>query len=361
MILGIDATSLVKNRTGIGNYVYPYLRWMVKENPNWKFILYSNQEIFFDEDSVIKRVSPFRRGPYWQNTHLNQMIKEDSLDIFWGPNGYIPVFLPNNIRAVITIHDFVYEYAPKTMPLLSYFARKLFQKFCIKRADAIIAISKITADDLFKLYKIPATAIVNPFSDPSIFYKEQLEVIREVKISYNLPDKYFLTLSTLEPRKNISVLIRAFVELKNMGINLPILVLVGGKGWLNNEIEALINDSEKKGFIKRLGYLPDEHLAALYSGAELFLMPSLYEGYGKPILEAQMSGVPVLHGDHHSMVEASGGLGVSIKTDLNAIKKALCDFEKGKLSVVCRLSSDISIGNNIKISGELLWKTLTGL
>ncbi|WP_323906312.1 glycosyltransferase family protein [Aeromonas veronii] len=127
MIIGIDATALVKNKTGVGNYIYEILIWLVEKSTH-EFVLYSNQEIFFPDYKNVRKVVhfPFRKGPAWQNSQLVRSLFRDKPDVFWGGNGYLPALSPKKTKLVLTVHDLVYRYAGETMPFISRYSRKLF-------------------------------------------------------------------------------------------------------------------------------------------------------------------------------------------------------------------------------------------
>jgi glycosyltransferase involved in cell wall biosynthesis len=192
-------------------------------------------------------------------------------------------------------------------------------------------------------------------ADP-LFKRPTSRTIADMRDRLSLPDRYLLTLGTLEPRKNIVALIDAYLNRREAGVSMPLLVIAGGKGWLDSNIAARLDRGEALGFVRRLGYVDFSDLPALYAGCEAFLMPSLYEGFGMPLLEGQLCGAPVVHGLHASMKEAAGSLGVGTPTDVTGIEATLNRLADGTLPLVCRLRNDIV--NDPEQSAKRLWTLL---
>ncbi|GJA91736.1 glycosyltransferase family 4 protein [Aeromonas caviae] len=341
MIIGVDATALVKNKTGVGNYISEILTHMVEDKKN-KFILYSNQEIFFpDECNILKIVHrPFRKGPAWQNSQLVRSLFRDKPDVFWGGNGYLPALSPKKTKLVLTVHDLVYRYAGETMPFISRYSRKLFQPMAVRRADKIIAVSQSTAHEMSLNYSRSPDKVVHPQISASYFFRTTSD-IEFINNKYGISN-YLLTIGTLEPRKNMVSLIKAYLEVVEQGCPLPQLAIVGGKGWMQGELDKLVEVGVRMGVIKKLGYVPDEDLPGLYSNAKAFILASTYEGFGMPVLEAQASGCPVLISDIPSMKEAANQICCHFKPDRESIVDVLKKLSSNELPLVCRLKSDIS-------------------
>ncbi|OOE62361.1 glycosyltransferase family 4 protein [Salinivibrio kushneri] len=341
MIIGVDATALVKNRTGVGNYIFSVLNEMVK-NAKHTFILYSNQEIFFPDHNNVKKVThqPYRKGPAWQNTQLIKSLFKDRPDVFWGGNGYLPLLAPKKTKMVLTVHDLVYQYAPETMPLISRLSRKCFQPWAVKKADRIVAVSQSTASEMNTHYGRLPDQIVHPQISNNYFRRLDTSSVN-IKDRYGL-SSYLLTIGTLEPRKNMITLIKSYLSVINEGYVLPQLAIVGGKGWMQGELDILVEAGVEKGVIKKLGYVPDEDLPALYFEAKAFILASTYEGFGMPVLEAQASGCPVLISNISSMQEAANRVCDTFEPTVSSISKTLIELSKGNIPTVCRLRSDIN-------------------
>lgn len=340
--VGVDACALGSHRTGVGNYIFAILDRLCVDHPDVTFYLYSNAKVTPPErpNIVVRESRPGRRGPIWQNTHLRQMIRADDIDLLWATNGFCPLFGRGRTKIVLTVHDLVYLFAGATSRPEVRWARGLFQGLSAKRADAVVPVSQATADDVRTHHGVRSAAVINPVLDASFVRKDEATIAATLA-RHGLERPYLLSVGTLEPRKNIVTLLDAYIGLRGEGVELPLLALAGGQGWLNAEIEARVAEAERTGWIKRLGYVPFDDLPALYSGCAAFIMPSLYEGFGMPISEAQLCGAPVLHGHHASMVEAGGELGIAFPPTLEGIRAALTDFAAGESPLCCRLSADI--------------------
>lgn len=339
--IGVDACPLGPHRTGVANYVLTLLEPLCASHPEIQFFLYSNDEIAFPTfPNVICRTSrPKRRGPFWQNTQLVKMVAQDRPDIFWGTNGMLPMWGLRDIPRVLTVYDLADKFAPATQQRLVRWNRRIFQALSVHRATCNLAISAATGEDMQRAYGRGADAVIHPLAAKH-FQRPEAQELDRIRAEMDLPDRFWLTVGTLEPRKNLAALIRAHLACKQRGIAVPILLLAGGSGWLNEEIEAEIRIGEAQGTIRRLGFVNNRDLAALYATCEIFLMPSLYEGFGMPILEAQMCGAVVVHGHHASMVEAGGGLGVSVNPNQESLEATLTQLAQGEATLVCRLPTD---------------------
>jgi glycosyltransferase involved in cell wall biosynthesis len=336
--IGLDATNLGVG-TGVGNYISALLKSVRALKPNVKFVLYSNRVIEFDEGVQLRTSAPFRRGVVWQETQLPQMVNEDQIDVFWGANGLLPTFRKLRCPTVITVHDLVHRFAPETQQKLVLWSRRVFQPRSCRVATRVTAVSHATARDIEQCYGAQVHAVIHPQTG-SQFSRIERGSIERVVAKYSLPRSFLLTVGTLEPRKNIVNLIHAYVDCLDQQLSLPKLVLAGGVGWLNANIERIVATAEQANKIRRLGFVDPADLPALYAASSAFVMPSIYEGYGMPIAEAQFCGAPVIHGNHPSMVEAAGGLGYTIEPTRAGIREMLTDYAAHALPLKCRLVSE---------------------
>ncbi|PID53550.1 MAG: hypothetical protein CSB46_07445 [Micrococcales bacterium] len=357
MRVGIDATAFAGPRTGVGNYIAPLLVAMLDQQPQAQFLLYSNDDLDYpDHPRVMHRVSrPKRRGPYWQNTHLAAMIRQDRPDVLWAANGLAPVVMPRGTATVVTIHDLVYKYARDTLPPHSYAGRAVAQPMTARRADRLVAVSAATALDVRTYYGREADEIIHPIAEPQYNLAARHDVPR-VRAALQLPDRFLLTAGTLEPRKNLTALLTAYLDVRARGIDLPPLLLAGRKGWRDNDIEQVLRQAEERGWARRLGYVPAPDMPGLYAAADVFVLPSLYEGFGMPLLEAQLCGTPVLHGPHASMTEACGGVGVQLGADAAGLARDLTAYAEGELPLACRTPH--SIHNDAGEAAAKMWQQL---
>lgn len=223
----------------------------------------------------------------------------------------------------VYIYDMVYKAYPETMQTATrdYMEKNLKKSF--ERADFIITISEFSKREILKYYNFPAKSIyVVPCGVDLSIYKPDIEQekIEELKKKYNIEGDYFLYLGTLEPRKNIPVIIEAYKFLeeiwgKQENEKLPQLILAGKSGWEYKEIFELINRYDMQENVIFTGYVGEEEKPILINGAISFLFPSLYEGFGMPPLEAMACGTPVIVSNRASLPEIVGKAGSMVEPD----------------------------------------------
>lgn len=334
--IGIDARMLSKNPTGVGNYIAALLTPMCQSQTKTEFFLYSNSRVdYVGGPNVALREGGAGVGPAWMNFQLPAALQKDRIDVFWGANGVAPV--RGKVPSVVTVHDLVYRFAGETMGRGARWTKRVFQGWSVRRASQVIAVSHATASDVAAVYHRPVNAVIPPLANP-LFKREDRAAVREVLERYDLRQPYWLVAGTLEPRKNLVGLLSAYLALIDSGIDLPVLLLAGNAGWAASRLNELIARGVASACIRQLGYVPLQDLANLYAGCDILWMPSIYEGFGMPLLEAQRCGACVVHGDHASMVEASGGLGLSTGTDVASLRATLLRIASGEAPLACRLS-----------------------
>ncbi len=228
------------------------------------------------------------------------------IDLFHSPDFVLPP-VRGDIPTLLTVHDLSFIHYPDTFtPSLIRFLNDAVPR-SVARATHILADSQATKDDLQQLWQVPADKITVLYSGVDERFRPvpQPAKLAEVRQRYAIPDApYLLALSTIQPRKNYQMLIRAF---RPVAQDWPHnLVIGGGKGWLFEQILAEVEAQDLTGRVHFIGYVNDHDLPALYSGAALFLYPSLYEGFGLPPLEAMACGVPVLLANNSSLPEVAG-------------------------------------------------------
>ncbi|MDB1122412.1 glycosyltransferase family 4 protein [Vibrio algarum] len=287
MRIAIDARPLSRELAGIGRYTYNVLKELFILDKKNTYYLYTDCTLKFDF-STFKNVN-VREGninstigsvifsqcvfPYW--------IKKDNINTFWSPRHHLPLitYLMPNINKVVTIHDIVWKVHPETMPKSRVILEKLLFTPSLIISDKIISISKFTKNELVSNFDVPKNKIsitqlasfIGPLGRSNIVNQEKL----------------ILFIGTLEPRKNLENLCIAFKKLIDIEkYSNYKLVIVGGKGWGNLNLNALI---EKLSIIKNVeikGFISDQELVELYASCEVLTMPSVYEGFGLPALEA---------------------------------------------------------------------------
>lgn len=309
--IGIYGVPLQAGHAGVGKYVYELCRELDTLMPEAQFFVYSNIPIELPGLSSrwTLRVDtlPFARHlkpVAWLKLRCGRLCQEDNLDVFWGTSSFLP-FLPRRIITLATVYDLNFRIVPETMSTGNLWAHRLFCKSDIKRANFVVAISRGTANRVYNFLGRRVNAVVYPSAGDQ-FVPQTDQRIQECLKTYHIDRPYILAVATLEPRKNLELLINTFITMKDEN-RLPDhkLVLAGGKGWKDKRLFSLINENGK-GQISALGYVPEEDLPCLYSGADIFVFPSLYEGFGIPVLEARACGTPVVTTDLPELREAGG-------------------------------------------------------
>lgn len=305
--IGIDGSFLSGQRRGIGHYAFSLLKALDRLLPQARFYLYCpvDMELPVESDRWQLRTAAgwLNRSPItWLKTVGSHLCRQDRLDVFWGTYCFLP-HLPPSTRAIASLHDFAYQVIPGNMPFAHDLAFRLFLKADMARADALVANSHATNQRLREMYGHSATVISPSVSDR--FCPQSETAIQACLQRHGIRAPYLLNVATWDPRKNLDMLVHAFVEMKARS-SLPeafTLVLVGKKEWSYQGVDDLVAQRQD---IRWLGYVPGEDLPALYAGAELFVFPSLYEGFGMPVLEARACGTRAVTTDSPELREAGG-------------------------------------------------------
>ena len=310
MKIALDARPLNNKKTGIGNYVHHLLDELLKIDKVNEYFLFSNEEIYFDNSKYPnsnKFVFKDKIGSLWLGFKVPFLLKKYDIDLFWGTQHMTPLFKPKGIEYLLTIHDLALYKYPYVATKYINIVNRIFIPRSIAISDKILCDSYSTKNDVinrFKKSKDKHISIIYPAAN-KIFTKNDKEFSRKyISEKYKIDDKFILFVGTLEPRKNITTLIKAFdniVKEKNLK-----LVIVGGKGWKFESVFQLIDNLKLNSKIIFPGYVTDEDLVYFYNSCEIFVLPSLYEGFGIPLLEARNCGAKVLASNNSSLPEIVG-------------------------------------------------------
>jgi glycosyltransferase involved in cell wall biosynthesis len=245
------------------------------------------------------------------------------VDIFHSPDFILPPV--RRAKTLVTVHDLSFIRVPECAdPNLRAYLNKVVPR-SVDRADLILADSQNTKDDLVELLSAESDRIevVYPGVEERFRPIEHQALLEGVRRRYNLPPRFVLGLGTLQPRKNFITLIEAFADLRFAICDLH-LVIVGGKGWLYEGIFATVERLGLEDKVVFPGFVADEALPALYNLADLFVFPSLYEGFGLPPLEAMACGTPVVTSNSSSLPEVVGEAGLMVEaTDIETLTEAM--------------------------------------
>ena len=319
---------LAEQPTGIGRYTYEILNRSVSMGHEW--FLYSHRPLAvgsWTQKNVNLRIGHIPKRMLrmlWLQTAVPVMAIRDKVDVFWSPAHRLPSMLPHRIARVVTIHDLVWKHAGETMRPFSRWLDATLMPKAIRIADRVITVSANTAVDV--LSEMPyAEGKLCQISLGASNLAPAAEFSSLKAIGLEAP--YFLFVGTMEPRKNLTGLIEAYsrlpVELKSRAL----LAIAGGKGWGGVDVAAVAGKFGIRERIRVLGYVSDEQLATLYEHAMFLAMPSFYEGFGLPLLEAMSRGTPVLTSNCTSMPEVAGDAGLLVDPhDVDSITRALQTF-----------------------------------
>ncbi len=207
---------------------------------------------------------------------------------------------------VLTVHDLIYRLFPQHHKRLNYWYLNAAMPLFVRRAQAIITISEATKRDLIHHYRVPEDKVhvIYEAAAPG-FRPATPEAVAAVRARYGLPERYLLSVGTIEPRKNLPRVLQALEGLRARGLDVG-WVIVGSKGWLYEDFLAQLEASPARAAVRLPGYVPDADLPAVYGGAEALVMASVYEGFGLPILEALACGTPVVSSHASSLPELGG-------------------------------------------------------
>ena len=259
--------------------------------------------------NVRKVLSPWPK--YWTQSRLPWDLYRYHPDVLFMPIQQIPFARPKKMKTVAVIHDLAFHIYPEQFTYKDWLLQHVFTAYVARNADKIIAVSQATANDIAKYYDRTENVHV-------VHHGVNHQVFRPVEERHpQLSAPYLLYVGQIQPRKNMIRLVQAFEILYQQEKNLQ-LVIAGSHGWLNTPIYRYIGVSLARSNIIQLGRVGDKLLPALYSHAEVFVLPSLYEGFGMPILEAMACGCPVVTSNISSMPEVAGEAGILV--DPNSVE-----------------------------------------
>ena len=330
MRIGLDGYPLTEPRTGVGHYTFELARALARAHPADQFELISpkpfNDYVFAREPianlSFIKGKSSAIRGHWW-SVGLPLYAKRAGLDLFHGTNFELPLW--NRRRTVLTIHDLsALKYPELHRPRLARRARVRLP-LAAKLARAIITPTEAVKREVCLRFRLKAEKVTAIHEAPrKVFQPLPLHQTLEIREHLGIENDFLLFVGTLEPRKNLLTLLKAFEQILRHTSWRPQLVVAGGEGWLMDETFSFLQESGISEHLRLAGYLDDKELRALYSSCKAFIYPSLYEGFGLPPLEAMKCGAPVIVGNRTSLPEVVGDAALTVDPyDVGAIANAI--------------------------------------
>ncbi|HEU5101471.1 MAG TPA: glycosyltransferase family 1 protein [Roseiflexaceae bacterium] len=374
MQIGIDASRMsVAMRTGTEHYTFELVAALAQIDRQNRYTLYCNQLPAalppLGSNFKLRRI-PFPR--LWTHARLSAEIALHAPDVLFIPAHVLPLGAPlrPKMRTVVTIHDMGYMRFPESHTPAQRRYLRLSTNWSVRAASHLIAISGATRDDLIRYAgaRPEKISVVNHGVSPRFRPVEDQEAIAAVQAKYGITPPYFLYVGTIQPRKNLVRLLEAFATVGGWGMGdgsansiahppspIPQLVIAGKIGWLTREIERQTARlfGEGSAAVHFPGYVADDDLPALLSGALAFVFPSLYEGFGMPILEAMACGTPVLASATSALPEVAGGVSSGSGAGSGQAAALLVDPEDTAAiaHALARLASDAALRADLRARG----------
>ena len=321
---GYDSKIGLPRRVGSSEYCFELLINLNRIDKKNQYLIYLPQNPTSDlpkesENWHYKIVRPKRMWTLF-GLSLEFLLKKSKVDIFFSPTHYLPIVAP--VKSAVSVLDVSYLHFPELFKKRDLYQLKNWTAYSVKKASKVFTISQSSKDDIIKKYRLPEDKVVVTYpgikSESRIMnYESGSDTLRK---KYGIDGDYILFVGTLQPRKNIVRLIEAFSKIKN-DIQ---LIVVGKKGWLYEEILQAPKKFNIEDRVKFLDSVTDEDLPIFYKNAICFVLPSLYEGFGLPVLEAMQYGCPVITSNVSSLPEAGGDAAIYVNPlDIDDITKNL--------------------------------------
>ena len=320
MNIGYDGKRAFQNKTGLGNYSRSLLSILNRYFPKLQYTLFAPNLFDIDSFHNFQTIQPqnffYKKLPsLWRRIGIVKQIDQAHLDIYHGLSNELPKNIEKlNIKTVVTIHDLIFERFPKTYHLDERYTHRWKIKRACKIADLVIAISEQTKNDLIELYGVSPQKITVCYQSCNPIFEKTISEIekKNIKKKYQLPDQYFLFVSSITARKNLIVICRAMIILKDT-LAVPLVIIGDGK-IEKNEVKQLMRENGMEHrllFLNELSAAKEDSFTsaadfpAIYQQALALVYPSIFEGFGLPILEAMWSGLPVICSSVSSMPEVA--------------------------------------------------------
>ncbi|NCT09520.1 MAG: glycosyltransferase family 4 protein [Flavobacteriia bacterium] len=329
MKIGFDAKRIYHNTTGLGNYGRDLIKILSEYYPSNSYLLYNPKPKKVDRlpnKLNIIEILPNKKiwklfSSFWRQKPIINQLKYDNIDIFHGLTGELPNGIEKtSIKSVVTIHDLIFIRYPK---LYSFFDRIIHTKkvqYAAENADKIIAISEQTKSDIIHFLKIDSSKIEVIYQGCHETFKveKSIEFRKFVKQKYNLPVQFILNVGAINERKNILTLIKSIENIETK------LIIVGVKTSYYKVLNNYINENNLQKKVFFLENVTMDELSAIYQMATIFVYPSIFEGFGIPIIEALFSKTPVITSTGSCFFEAGGPQSIYVDPkDFNTISKKI--------------------------------------
>ena len=333
MHIGLDGYPLCEPLTGVGHYTFELARALARNYPKSQFELIApfKFDAFVLGQTQCENLPNLKlinlnlssvRGRWW-SLDLPRYIRRAALDLFHGTNYELPLW--NRRRSVVTVHDLSSLRYPELHR--KQLARRMRRRLplTVKLAKAIITPTQAIKQELCAHLKVKPAKVTAIHEAPrASFSPVSREAAAHVRKRLGIEDDFLLFVGTLEPRKNLVTLLKAYAQMVRDTPFHPQMVVAGGEGWLMDETFAMMRDEDVHERLCLTGYLNDDDLGALYSSCRAFIYPSLYEGFGLPPLEAMASGAPVISSWTPALAETVGDTAILFDPwDIQSLARAM--------------------------------------
>lgn len=316
MRIAFDGTTLRPGRSGVGYYAEHLLHHVALQSPNDEVVVFSNEpiETVAPLPANVRTCTRFGFKPRlaWLQLAAPRVLEALRPDIVHYTNGITALLA--DVPSVVTIHDMSLTLYPRYHPARRVLLKRPFVGLAAQRVAAVLTISHTARRDIVRLYNLPPARVhvVYGAAAPAFRRITDGEALAAIRRRYALPDRFLLYVGNIEPRKNLQRLVEAFADARRTGELPHQLVCVGGYGWKASDLHRHIDRLGISRAVRFVGYVPFEDLAGIYSLAEIFLFPSLYEGFGLPVIEAMACGVPVVTARTSALGEIANGAAESV-------------------------------------------------
>lgn len=335
MLIAVNTRFLIKDKLeGIGWFTYETMKRLTRNHPEHTFLFLFDRdwdpEFIFSDNIIPVKVWPPARHPYlwkyWFDYAIPQVFKKYKPDVFISTDGFLS--LKTHVPTLLVIHDLGFEHYPEHTPgIVSKYYRK-FTPLYAKKAARIITVSQFSKDDIVKHYRTDPKKIDVAHNGANELYTvlpEEEKVITRQNFAGG--KNYFVYVGSVHPRKNVKNLLLAFDLLKRENATDQKLVIVGRMAWKTDETQEVYDNMQFKDDVIFTGHLQLNDLTRIVASADAFVFPSLFEGFGIPVLEARACGVPVITSDRTSLPEVAGDKAMYFNPDdVIDIKNAMEEF-----------------------------------
>lgn len=317
MRIGIDARLVFYHQAGIGQYILRLTQALANIDRENNYILFKSRK---DSTPIVNQTN-FKTEKLWTPSHhrferlaLSMELSVFRLDVLHSPDFIPPQYA--RFPTVITVHDLAFLLYPRflTHDSAQYYGQV---DLAAKQAKHIIAVSESTKRDTVRLLGVPESkiSVIYEAAHPLFTPVTNEQTLDRVRTKYNLINDFILFVGTIEPRKNLPNLLRAFKRLRDNYKSQAVLAIAGNRGWLADEVDTVLDELKLGDAVRFLGGVPNEELVYLYNAAKVFVFPSIYEGFGLPPLEAMACGTPVIVSKVSSLPEVVGDAALLINPE----------------------------------------------